>query len=189
MIPQNPGSLKGYFLIAMPGLMDINFQKTVTLISEHTAEGAVGIVINQIHAELKTKNIFQELGIGFVDQVGHIPIHIGGPVHVNEVFILHGPPLEWGESLLITPELALSNTKTILEAIADRKGPDSYIISLGCAGWGPGQLEYEIKENVWLTTPYTRDITFELPMEDRWEESMKRIGIDPTLLSGSAGHA
>jgi putative transcriptional regulator len=189
MIPQNPGSLKGYFLIAMPGLMDINFQKTVTLISEHTAEGAVGIVINQTHAELQTKNIFQELGIDFVDQAGHIPIHIGGPVHTNEIFILHGQPVEWGESLLITPELALSNTKIILEAIAHRKGPDSYIISLGCAGWGPGQLEYEIKENVWLTAPYTRDIIFELPMENRWEESMKRIGIDPTLLSDSVGHA
>ena len=189
MITQNPGSLKGYFLIAMPGLMDFNFHKTVTLISEHTDEGAVGIVINQIHAELKTKNIFQELGIDFVERAGRYPIHIGGPVHINEIFILHGPPVEWGDSLLITPELSLSNSRTILEAIAESKGPDSYIISLGCAGWGPGQLEYEIKQNAWLTTPYTKDIAFDLPMEDRWEESMKRMGIDPALLSDSAGHA
>lgn len=189
MIPQNPGSLKGYFLIAMPGLMDPNFHKSVTCISEHTAEGAVGIVINQIHIELKAEIIYEELGIEYTHQSGRAPIHIGGPVHMNEIFILHGPPLEWNDSLLITPELALSNSKNILEMIAKDEGPDTYMISIGCAGWGPGQLEYELKENVWLTVPYARDIIFELPVENRWEESMKRMGIDPALLSDFAGHA
>ncbi len=189
MIPQNPDSLKGNFLIAMPGLMDPNFHKTVTCISEHTSEGAVGIVVNQIHEDLKAKTIFQELGIIYTDQAAEAPIHIGGPVHMNELFVLHGPPVEWGESLLITPELALSNSQSILEAIAQGAGPDSYIISLGCAGWGPGQLEHEIMENVWLTLQYTKDIAFKLPMEERWEEAMRRIGVDPALLSDAAGHA
>lgn len=189
MITQNPGSLKGYFLIAMPGLMDPNFHKSVTCISEHTNEGAVGIVINQVHSDLKAKTIFQELGIECTERAGASPIHIGGPVHINEIFILHGPPVEWGDSLMIAPDLALSNSKSILEAIAKEEGPDFYLISLGCAGWGPGQLEFELKENVWITTAYTRDIIFELPMEDRWEASMKRIGIDPALLSDLAGHA
>lgn len=189
MIPQNPGTLKGYFLIAMPGLMDPNFQKTVTCISEHTPEGAVGIVINQIHMDLKAKDIYRELGINYSDQSGIAPIHIGGPVHMNEIFILHGPPFDENDSLLITPELALSNSKNILELIAEGKGPEDYIIALGCAGWGPGQLEYELKENVWLPTPFTMDITFEIPVDNRWEESMKRLGIDPAMLLYSAGHA
>jgi putative transcriptional regulator len=90
---------------------------------------------------------------------------------------------------MITPALALSNTRDILEAIAVGKGPTSFIITLGCAGWGPGQLESEIKENAWLTYPVFEENIFELPIESRWEEAVKKIGINPTLLSGAAGHA
>ncbi len=189
MIPQNPGSLKGNFVIAMPGLVDPNFHRTVTCISEHTTEGAVGVVINQLHLDLRAETIYRELSIEYTNRSGAAPIHIGGPVHKNEIFILHGPPVEWEDSLIINSELALSNSKAILEAVARGDGPEYYIISLGCAGWGPGQLEYELKENVWLTSPYTKDIVFNLPMEERWEASIKGIGIDPTSLSDSAGHA
>jgi putative transcriptional regulator len=189
MQSQSPASLRGNFLMAMPSLSDPNFYKTVTCISEHTPEGAVGIVINQVHSALNARIIFEELGIAFSIPADTVPIHIGGPVHINEIFVLHGPPVDWGGSLVIQSDLALSNSKAILEAIAQGNGPESFIISLGCAGWGPGQLEFELKENVWLTSPFARDIAFEIPVEQRWEISIQRIGIDPALLSDSAGHA
>jgi len=90
---------------------------------------------------------------------------------------------------MITPTLAMSNTKDILEAIAMSRGPEAFIISLGCAGWGPGQLEAEIKQNAWLNYPIYEENIFELPIEARWEEAVKKLGIDPILLSNSAGHA
>ena len=90
---------------------------------------------------------------------------------------------------MITPDVALSNTKDIIESIALDKGPESYIISLGCAGWGPGQLEAEIKQNAWLTYPVFEENIFKMPVENRWEEAVKKMGIDPRLLSDRAGHA
>ena len=90
---------------------------------------------------------------------------------------------------MITPNVALSNTKDIIESIALDKGPKSFIISLGCAGWGPGQLEAEIKQNAWLTYPVFEENIFNMPIENRWEEAVKKMGIDPRLLSDRAGHA
>jgi putative transcriptional regulator len=182
-------SLKGQLLVAMPGLSDPNFYRTVTCISEHTAQGAVGIVINQMHAALTAGLIFEELGLACTPTAAQLPIYIGGPVHGNELFVLHGPPFDWEGTLTIQRELALSNSKDILAAIARGEGPEEFLISLGCAGWGPGQLEYEFKENVWLNCPYDAAIAFKLPVDQRWAASMERMGIDPTLLSDAAGHA
>jgi putative transcriptional regulator len=181
--------LKGHFLMAMPGMSDPNFHRSVTCISEHTRQGAVGIVVNQVHSTLNGEMIFNELAISCNIDARRVPIHIGGPVHGNELFVLHGPPLDWDGSLVINSELALSNSKYILEAIAQGRGPAAYLISLGCAGWGPGQLEFELGQNVWLTGPFTSDLIFRIPIEERWEAAIKRIGIDPALLSNTAGHA
>jgi putative transcriptional regulator len=184
-----PSSLKGQFLIAMPSLMDPNFFQTVTCISEHTEGGAVGIVINRIHSAITAKSIFDELNISYSIDAERIPVHIGGPVHIGEIFILHGPPFSWEGCLMTTSTLAMSNTIDILEAIATGRGPEFYMIALGCAGWGQGQLESEIKSNAWLTCPIVDDIVFDVPVDSRWEETVKRMGIDLTLLSDSAGHA
>jgi putative transcriptional regulator len=189
MEDKNPGSLKGQFLIAMPGLVDPNFFQTVSLICEYNSEGAVGIVINRVHAHLTGEDVFNELGVEYKSGQKPVPIHIGGPVHSNEIFMIHGPPFEWESCLMVTPSLAMSNSRDIIESIAMRRGPDSYIISLGCAGWGPGQLESEIKENAWLTSPVLDEIVFDLLIDARWEASVKRLGIDPALLSATAGNA
>jgi putative transcriptional regulator len=183
------GSLKGQFLLAMPGLTDPNFSQTVTCICEHTEGGAVGVVINRLFESLSAKDIFQELGIGFQAQTGQLPVHLGGPVHVDEVFVLHGPPFGWKGCLLISPSLALSNTRDVLEAIAQGSGPESFILTLGCAGWGPGQLEHEIGENAWLTCAAFEEIVFDEPVATRWESAVRKMGIDPSLLSQTAGHA
>jgi putative transcriptional regulator len=181
--------LKSHFLMAMPALLDVNFRQSVTCISEHNEDGAMGIVINQRYDDLNAKMIFEELGIAFSEDAMTIPIHIGGPVHTNELFVLHEPPLDWGGSLIITDHLALSNSRDILEAIAAKNGPQNYIISLGCAGWAPGQLEWEVSQNAWLVTPCSHEIIFEVPVDARWKRAIQNLGIDPEQLSDAAGRA
>jgi putative transcriptional regulator len=183
------GSLKGHFLIAMPKLMDPNFHQTVTIICEHNADGAFGIIVNRVHTAISAEDVFKELKLAYTPAVADIPIHIGGPVHSGEIFVVHGPPLNWEASLIVSTNLALSNTRDIIEAIAQVRGPQALIMSLGCAGWGPGQLESELRDNAWLTTPAVDDILFGCPLERRWEEAVRRMGVDPALLIHTAGNA
>jgi putative transcriptional regulator len=189
MVTNHSATLKGHFLLAMPSLVDPNFHQTVTCICEHNESGAMGIIINRVHRFLTAKDIFEELTIEYIPAAQSAPIHFGGPVHVGEIFVLHGPPFSWEASLMITPLLAMSNTRDILEAVAMGRGPRAFIITLGCAGWGPGQLESEIKENAWLNYPIFEENIFDMPIEARWEEAVKKMGIDPILLSNMAGHA
>ena len=182
-------SLKGHFLMAMPGLGDPNFSKTVTCICEHTPAGALGVVINRVHISLVAKSIYGELEITAGEAASQIAIHIGGPVHTNELFILHGPPFDWAGCLMVTDSLAMSNTRDVLEAIAAGQGPQQYTLAMGCAGWGPGQLEAEVKANAWLTSIVSESIIFEVPAEEQWEAAVRGIGIDPSILTQTAGHA
>ncbi len=186
---QTLNSLKGHFLLAMPGLADPNFSMTVTCICEHTPLGSVGLIINRFYSTVSGKDIFKELNLECTPDLGSIPIFIGGPVHINEIFVLHSPPFDWEGCFMVTPSLAMSNTIDILESISMGKGPNSFLICLGCAGWGPQQLESEIKENSWITNPASEEIIFDIPVESKWKEAMKQVGIDPTLLSNKAGHA
>ena len=172
--------------MAMPALADPNFNQTVTCICEHNHEGAMGLIINRVQDGLSGKDVFEELGIDYAPGAEAMPVYIGGPVHMGEIFILHGPPFQWEACLKITPALGMSNTKDILESIAMGSGPQMFSITLGCAGW---QLEFEIKENAWLTFPVFEENIFELPVEVRWEEAVKKLGIDPLLLTNSSGHA
>jgi len=189
METDQPTYFKGHLLTAMPALNDPNFSKTVTCICEHSDEGAVGIIVNRQHPFLTGKEVFEELKIDCADEAKSIPIHIGGPVHIGEVFILHGSPFSWEGCIMITPSLAMSNTKDILESIAQGREPRSFIIALGCAGWAQNQLEMEIKKNSWLTCPVSSSLVFEISVESRWEATMKSMGIDPLLISNKAGQA
>lgn len=182
-------SLRGQLLIAMPNLEDPNFSRTVVCICEHTPEGAVGIVVNRPHPYLTEKDIFEELKIDTLAGKAAVPVHTGGPVLTGEIFVLHGRPFGWKGCLMVTPTLAMSNTIDIVTEIAKGTGPESYLLSLGCAGWGPGQLDAEILENVWLTCAVWDAIVFDVKNEDRWEAALRKMGIDPLLLSAAAGHA
>lgn len=182
-------SLKGAFLIAMPELADPNFSETVVAMCEHNREGSLGVVINRQLPSLHAKEIFSELEIPHTEAAGNLPIHYGGPVHMNELFILHGPPFGWEATLEVTPFLAMSNTRDLLEAVAAGEGPETCLIALGCAGWGPEQVESEVLQNVWLNCPADAEILFRLPVEDRWEAAVRKLGIDPALLSVTAGNA
>ena len=189
MTMDSPASLKGQFLLSMPNLADPNFYQTVTCICEHNENGAMGIIINRVHHSLTAKDIFEELTIEYENGLEQTPIHLGGPVHLGEIFVLHGPPFTWEASIMITSNLAMSNTRDILESIAMGKDPQSFIITLGCAGWGPGQLDSELKQNAWLTYPIFEENIFNMPVDVRWEEAVKKMGIDPSLISEIPGHA
>ena len=180
---------KGHFLLAMPGLKDPNFSQTVTCLCEHTSQGAFGLVINRQFPSLFLNKIFEELQIEFNPEMGQKPVYVGGPVRLDEIFILHGPPLTWKGSLEITPQMAITNTRDILEATARGEGPPQFLITLGCAGWGPGQLDAEVMENAWLTQPVSSEIIFKVPVDNRWARAVQKMGIDPQALSQTAGHA
>lgn len=182
-------NLKGQFLIAMPSLMDPNFNQTVTCLCEHNENGAIGIVINRVHDQFTCKNLYRELSIEYTENSAKRPVFLGGPVHIGEVFILHGPPFDWEGCLQITSTLAMSNTMDIMRAVAMDRGPESAIIALGCAGWGAQQLESEIRENAWLTCPVSDGIIFEEEIEARWSSAVRKLGIDPGLLTETPGHA
>jgi putative transcriptional regulator len=183
------GSLKGQFLIAMPNLVEPSFFQTVILVCEHNASGAVGVIINRTHPFLTCRHVFEEIQINCLPHIASNPIHIGGPVHSEEIFILHGAPFEWNGSLSVTPFVSLSNTLDLLNEIGKGSGPQSFIVALGCAGWAPGQLESELSQNVWLTTPAYEKTIFDTAVNDRWESALRHMGVDPLWLSSQAGHA
>ncbi len=186
---QETTTLKAHFLIAMPGLADPNFQRTLTCLCEHNPEGALGIVVNRIHPTVRAGEIFDQLKMDATAAARELPVHIGGPVHFDEIFILHGPPFGWKGCFQVTATLALSNTRDVLEAVSRGEGPENLLIAIGAAGWGPGQLEGEIAQNAWLTGPVSDEVIFDVPADKRWDEAVKKLGIDPLLLTGTAGHA
>lgn len=182
-------SLANHFLIAMPSLADPNFARSVTLICEHSEEGAMGIVINRL-TDLRLRDIFEQLDIkANSSSTADSIVYLGGPVQNNRGFVLHEPIGNWESTLPVTDTLGVSTSRDILEAIAHNRGPEKFLVALGYAGWGAGQLEREITENSWLSGPASRDIVFELPVEHRWKAAAQLMGIDLTTLSGEAGHA
>lgn len=183
-------SLKDHFLIAMPNLADPNFSHTVTYLCAHTKEGAMGIVINK-PLGLSLAEIASQLAIQATEGIDtlSIPLYDGGPVQREHGFVVHHPHGNWSSSLLVTDEIAVTTSRDILHAIAHGEGPEQYLIALGYAGWGEGQLEQEMADNAWLSVPADHQVIFELPDEQRWNAAAKRLGIDLNLLSGEVGHA
>ncbi|MFQ5936280.1 MAG: YqgE/AlgH family protein [Acidiferrobacterales bacterium] len=181
--------LANHFLIAMPALADPNFHRTVTLICEHSSEGAMGIVINRT-TDLALGDVLQQMGLNAEEaQMRTVPVHLGGPVQTNRGFVLHEPLGNWESTLPITDTLGVSTSRDILAAIADNQGPQHCLVALGYAGWGAGQLEREIAENSWLNGPTDRQIIFDIPIEHRWQKAARLAGVDLSLLSSEAGHA
>jgi putative transcriptional regulator len=181
-------SLANHFLIAMPALADPNFARTVTLICEHSADGAMGLVINRV-TELHLRDILEQLEIASTSPLASLPVYLGGPVQNNRGFVVHEPLGSWDSTLPVTETIGVSTSRDILDAIAHDRGPDHCLITLGYAGWGAGQLEREISENAWLSVPARRDILFDLAPEQRWRAAAGLVGVDLNMLSGEAGHA
>jgi putative transcriptional regulator len=182
-------NLTDHFLIAMPQLADPNFFHTVTYICEHNSDGAMGIVINR-PMEISLDEVFQHMEIPIeTDKVAEVPVYLGGPVQPERGFVLASPISDWDSMLVVNDNVAIASSRDILTDIAANKGPQNYLVALGYAGWGAGQLEHEIAENAWLSGPASPEIIFTTPSEQRWESAAALLGIDLNLLSGDAGHA
>jgi putative transcriptional regulator len=188
-------SLRDCFLVAMPGLQDPNFARSVTYIFEHSKDGAMGIVIN-LPLTITLQDIFESMKIkSDSDTFGQAPVLAGGPVQPERGFILHpsappqSGPSPWQSTLVLNSFLSITTSKDILEAIASGKGPEKKLIALGYAGWEANQLEEEIKQNSWLHTKATPNILFDTPYHARWQKTLDQMGITLGSLSKDIGHA
>lgn len=182
-------SLRNHFLIAMPALADPHFSHTVTYICEHNEEGAMGIVINR-PLDVPLSEVLRQMEVEPSKALDtSVLVNEGGPVQPSHGFVIHTPVGAWESSMQINDEIALSTSRDILTAIGHNEGPSRYLIALGYAGWGAGQLEEEMAENAWLSGPADMNILFELPLEQRWEAAARLLGVDLNLLSSDVGHA
>ena len=176
------------FLIAMPMLMDPNFFRTVIYICEHNESGAIGITINR-PLTVTLSDVLSQMNITSSNaDVNGLPVLFGGPIHQERGFVIHQPVGNWRSSVVTADNLAVTTSQDVLEAIADEKGPEDYVISLGYSGWQPGQLEAEIANNYWLYCPVNTDILFHVPFGDRWMAAAALIGVDVNRLSNDVGH-
>ena len=196
---ESPNYLSNQFLIAMPGMPDPNFNSTVTLICEHNADGALGIVINR-PMDLPLGSLVEQLPLNELDgdserdpemdpSIAARPILDGGPVAPERGFVLHMPHGDWDSSLQVSAQLALSLSLDVIDAISQGQGPANSLIALGYAGWDAGQLEAEMLHNAWLNVPASTDIIFDVPFAERWSAAAQSAGIDLSRLSSDIGHA
>ena len=180
--------LNNQFIIAMPNLADPNFFHTVTYLCQHNEEGALGIVINR-SAEMKLGEIFNQMNIPVTSlSAAEAPVFSGGPVQQERGFVLHPTCGNWDATMLVSESISLTTSRDVIEAIAIGKGPEQYLVALGYAGWGVGQLEQEILNNAWLNTPYGKHVLFDTPIGLRWQAAAGQIGIDINQLTTPAGH-
>lgn len=181
--------LTGQLLIAMPGIGDPRFDKTVIYLCAHSEDGAMGLVINREFDDLTFPDMLEQLNIMPAPHIEPILVQFGGPVESGRGFVLHSQDYMHDGSLAVDDTVALTATVDILRAIADGQGPDRRMLALGYAGWGPGQLDAEIRANGWLHVNSDTNLLFDADLDDKWTLAMGKIGIDPRMLSDTAGHA
>jgi putative transcriptional regulator len=194
-IAYSASHLANQFLIAMPGMQDPNFAGSVIYLFEHTERGAMGLVVNR-PTELDMGALFEKIEVKLeAEPVSDQPVYFGGPVQIERGFVLHEPTSQgaYSSSLAVPGGLTMTTSKDVLEAVAVGCGPSKFLMTLGYAGWGAGQLEEEITLNGWMNVPLSQqqmaEIIFDTPSSQRYERTMSHLGFDPSHLSGQAGHA
>jgi len=181
-------SLAGQLLIAMPQMQDPRFARSVVFLCAHSADGAMGLVINKIVEQPSIAEVMGQLGLtgeGFRDA----PVHFGGPVESGRGFVLHSADYTEAATLVVGASIGLTATMDILRAIAGGAGPRRRLLALGYAGWGPGQLDAEIQANGGLHVAADDDLIFDVGFDDKWRRAIAKLGVDLSALSGEAGHA
>ena len=184
-------NLTNHFLIAMPSMVDPYFAKSLTFICEHNEQGALGVVVNR-PTEMTLGTLFEQVEIPLTQsKLAALPVYFGGPVQVDRGFVLHRPVGGWQSTLSVNGEVGLTTSMDILQAMGQGEGPapGDVLVSLGYAGWAPGQLEQELKQNAWLTVQARASVIFDLSPGERLGAAMELLGIDPASLSDEAGHA
>lgn len=194
---QPDGFLDGHLLIAMPGMADTRFARSLVYICAHSADGAMGIVVNKLADEIRFHELLVQLGIVKTEEEGRLPprldeirVHRGGPVETGRGFVLHSADFFLESATLpIADGVCLTATLEILRAIAQGRGPGSALLALGYAGWAPGQLEFEMQSNGWLHCDPDRSILFDADLDSKYDRALAKIGVEPAMLSSEAGHA
>jgi putative transcriptional regulator len=181
--------LTGHFLIAMPGMEDTRFARTLTFVCKHDEEGALGVIVNR-PIDMRMSDLFSQTGLTSDDTVlSERPLYFGGPVETERGFVLHQAKGAWQSTLMVGDQLALTTSRDILDALAQGGGPERFMVVLGYAGWDAEQLENEVAQNAWLTVPAQADVIFDLPVEARLDAATHLLGVDYSNLSNDAGHA
>jgi putative transcriptional regulator len=191
--------LTHHFLIAMPGLEDDLFSRSVVYLCEYSERGAMGLIINK-PADLTMRQLFDKVDLPLRrEDLAESPVLQGGPVHTERGFVLHDPihmpePEQdggsiYGSTLTVEGGLEMTTSRDVLEALSSGAGPRRVLVTLGYASWGEGQLESELVENAWLTVPASTDIVFDTPLEQRYDKALDLLGLKPWMLSPEAGHA
>ncbi len=179
--------LKHQFLLAMPGLLGDFFGNTITYICEHNEDGAMGLMINR-PMEISVAELLEHLGIETGSEFDQ-PVLMGGPVQTERGLILHSDDSHDVASRALGNGLMLSSALESLQSIGSGTGPTQFLLALGHAGWGPGQLEQELSENAWLTCPASAEVLFDTPIDERIDKAAATLGIDFRLMGHHAGHA
>jgi putative transcriptional regulator len=186
---QDSEYLTGQLLIAMPGMRDSRFARTVIYVCAHHPDGAMGLVINRLVGAITFPDLLAQLGIGPPSVEDEIRVHFGGPVESGRGFVLHSGEYRQDSTLQVDDAMALTATVDILRDIAAGQGPRRKLLALGYAGWGPGQLDSEIQANGWLHVAPDEELVFDDALDNKWERAIGKLGVDVSMLSGDAGHA
>lgn len=188
--PEGDPGLSGKLLIAMPGIGDPRFERTVIYICAHSEDGAIGLVVNKRADGVSRKELFGQLNIELAPEGSAGWIHFGGPVETGRGFVLHSSDYHLDEATLeVDGSVSMTATVDVLKALAAGEGPSKAMIALGYAGWGGGQLENELQRNGWLTCDPDDELIFGLNDDGKWEAALAKLGVDPVWLSAEGGSA
>jgi putative transcriptional regulator len=181
--------LTGQLLIAMPLMDDERFMQAVIFLCAHSNEGAMGLVLNRPLARPRFNDLVRKFRISDASPAREIKICSGGPLDHGRGFVLHTSDWQSDDTLEVDDARALTASLDVLRAVAGGGGPRECVLALGYAGWEAGQLDHEIQQNVWLTAPADNEILFDAVYDTKWRRALRKLGIEPASLSGTAGHA
>lgn len=191
-------NLTHHFLIAMPGLEDESFARSVVYLCEHSERGALGLIINK-PTDITLKGLFDKVDLSLRrEDLRTAPVFSGGPVQTERGFVLHEPMLmdkteteesAYASTMTIPGGLEMTTSKDVLEALSTGAGPRRVLITLGYSSWGEGQLESELAENAWLTVAADLSVIFDTPVTERYDRALALLGLQAWMLSPEAGHA
>ena len=188
-LSDKPNWLTGQLLVAMPDMADPRFARAVIYICSHTPTGAMGLVINRLFGEADFRMLLDQLNVEASIGTPDLQVQFGGPVEMGRGFVLHSGEYLREGTTRINESVCVTATVEIVQDIADGNGPEHLVMALGYTGWGAGQLEDELKNNGWLTVAADENIIFGEDLDSKWDRAMAKIGVSPSMLSTTAGHA
>lgn len=183
------GYLTGQFLLAMPHMQDLRFEKAVIFICGHDPNGAMGLIINKHLGDLTLKGLLEYLNLPQHTIKRDLPIYFGGPVDTGRGFVLHSDDFNHPGTVSLGNHVSLTATVDVLQSIAEGGGPKDCLLAMGYVGWSAGQLDAELHSNRWLQAEADSETLFRIPIEKKWETAMAKLGVAPEALSEESGQA